>query len=272
MFRVLVAAATVVLSVPVTAQSPWQPPRTPDGQPDMQGYWQLAAAAPGAAAFAPTLSLEGDHSRWPWDITVRGFAVPQQQSTIIDPPDGKIPYQPWALAKRREFIANMLAPTRREHLDSHAFGLEGVPRINHAPPPNVQVVQAPGSVVLLYDMNHQYRIIPLDGRPHVGTDIKLWTGDSRGRWEGTTLVVDVTNQNARSWLDWISFHGEGLHVVERWTRVGFTRVCCCGRVARPFKRFRTPCFAFPRFDPIYLASRPLLIQERGRDTIRSIFR
>ena len=61
MFRVLVAAATLVLSVPVTAQAPWQPPRTPDGQPDMQGYWQLAAATPGAAAFVES----GDDGGWP---------------------------------------------------------------------------------------------------------------------------------------------------------------------------------------------------------------
>jgi len=224
MFRYALIIIVLVLSVSVTGQVPWQPPRTPDGQPDMQGFWQIAAATPGGPAFAPTLSLEGDHSRWQWDITVRGFAVPQQQSNIIDPPDGKIPYQPWAAAKRREFIANMLAPTKREHIDSHAFGLEGVPRINHAPPPNMQVVQASGYVVLLYEMNHQYRVIPLDGRPHVGTNIKLWTGDSRGRWEGNTLVVDVTNQNARSWLDWLSFHGEGLHVVERWTLVSPDRI------------------------------------------------
>lgn len=217
----LVATTMLVLSVPVTGQPPWQPPRTPDGQPEMQGIWSITTTTP--PSWPLTLSLEADHSRWPADFIMRETAIPQQ-SNIIDPPDGKIPYQPWAVEKRKVFIANMLAPTQREHIDSHAFGLEGVPRINHAPPPNMQVVQAPGYVVLLYEMNHQYRIIPLDGRPHVGTDIKLWTGDSRGRWEGSTLVVDVTNQNARSWLDWLSFHGEGLHVVERWTLVSPDRI------------------------------------------------
>ena len=79
-------------------------------------------------------------------------------------------------------------------------------------------------MVLLYENKHASRVIPLDGRSHVGESIKLFMGDSRGRWEGNTLVVDVTNQNGRAWLDVLSFHGEGLHVVEQWTPVGPDRI------------------------------------------------
>jgi hypothetical protein len=77
---------------------------------------------------------------------------------------------------------------------------------------------------MLYEANHAYRVVPLDRRSHIGENIKLFMGDSRGRWEGNTLVVDVTNQNDRTWLDGQSFHGDGLHVVERWTLVSPDRL------------------------------------------------
>ena len=220
MFRdALVAAATLVLSVSATAQPPWQPPRTPDGQPDMQGLWQNDAA--GAVR-----SLEGDHSRWKGEYGIITNADPTaaRPSYIIDTPDRKIPYQPWAAARLAEFRANMEVPTKLEHVDPHARAWpDGVPRTNHVPG-EIQILQTPGYVVMTYSSNHQYRIIPLDGRPHVGKTITLFNGDSRGRWEGNTLVVDVTNQNDRTWLDFLSFHGEGLHVVERWTLTGPDRI------------------------------------------------
>jgi hypothetical protein len=212
----------LVLSVPVTAQTPWQPAQTPDGQPDMQGIWRNGTFGMVAAA----ISLESDHSRWQAEFIVQNIPRPPTSvpSYIVDPPDGKIPYQPWAAAKRQEFIANVLAPTELEHIDPNTRGfLTGVPRIQHYPPP-MQILQVPGYVVMLYEANHAYRVVPLDKRSHVGKNIKLFMGDSRGRWEGSTLVVDVTNQDARTWLDAISFHGEGLHVVERWTLVGPDRI------------------------------------------------
>ena len=212
----------LVLSVPVTAQPPWQPPRTPDGQPDMQGIWRNSTF--GKAMY----SLEGDHSRWWQGENV--IADPTQLYTaymasyVIDPADGKIPYQPWAAAKRQEFIANMMAPTKLEHIDTYVRGWSaGVPRVNAVPFP-VQILQFPDAVIFAYENNHQYRVVPLDGRPHVGNSIKLLNGDSRGRWEGNTLVVEVANLDGRTWLDWLSFHGEGLQVVERWTRVGPDRI------------------------------------------------
>ena len=72
---------------------------------------------------------------------------------------------------------------------------------------------------MMIEFVHAFRIIPLDGRPHVGENIQLWQGDSRGHWEGNTLVVDVTNSNGK-WLDVSGdFHSDALHVVERWTFV-----------------------------------------------------
>jgi len=117
-----------------------------------------------------------------------------------------------------------MTPTKREHIDPNTRAwLVGVPRSNHLVA-DIQVVQVPGCVVMLYEANHAYRVVPLDGRPHVGDTIKLFMGDSRGRWEGNTLVVDVKNQNDRTWLDRLSFHGDALHVVERWTLVSPDRI------------------------------------------------
>jgi len=200
--RVLGLLLILWLSVPVTAQTPWQPSRTPNGQPDMQGLWRNGTVAMVVAA----LSLESDHSRWQAEVIIQSATQPPNTNTvlpsyIVDPPDGKIPYQPWAAAKRQEFIATMMTPTKREHVDPHARAwLDGVPRVNAFPPP-MQILQTPGYVILVYEVNHSYRVIPLDGRPHVGEHIKLFMGVSRGHWDGNTLVVDVTNQDARTWLD-----------------------------------------------------------------------
>jgi hypothetical protein len=131
----------------------------------------------------------------------------------VDPPNGKVPYQPWAAEQKK---ANF------EHeIDPLSFCLPtGVPRAAY-PPGGYQIVQTSGYVLLLLDASHDYRIIPLDGSPHVGRDIHLWMGDSRGHWEGNTLVVDVTNtMGDKTWLDVAgNFYTEGGHVVERFTRV-----------------------------------------------------
>ena len=222
-----------LLSAPLTAQTPWQPPRTPDGQPDMQGIWRFdpGPKPEGPGGISAMVSLEGERGPlWqdmsPWlqaETTVSGFKM-LAPSYVVDPPDGKIPYQPWTTGRRREFFANQRTPTKREHIDPNNRGwLTGVPRIQHYPPP-FQILQVPGFVVLLYENKHAYRVVPLDGRPHVGESLKLFMGDSRGRWEGNTLIVDVANQDARTWLDGLSFHGDGLHVTERWTPVSPERI------------------------------------------------
>jgi hypothetical protein len=108
-------------------------------------------------------------------------------------------------------------PSKPEYLDPVSRGfLEGLPRINYQGA--FQIHQFPGTVMITYDYHHTYRVIPLDARPHVGRDIKLWMGDSRGHWEGNTLVVDVANNNDQTWFDIVgAFHSDALHLVERWT-------------------------------------------------------
>lgn len=99
----------------------------------------------------------------------------------------------------------------------------GVPRQNYYSSNQngpFQILQPPGYVVFLYEINHEYRIVPLDGRRHVGQDIKLWMGDSRGRWEGNTLVIDVTNNNDSTRFDVMgNFHSDEMRVTERWATV-----------------------------------------------------
>jgi hypothetical protein len=211
-FLVLMIAAAVVVVSLTPASGAGQAgqardlPRTPDGQPDVQGFWanqrRLATYDIEAAANQAHVRLSGN----PTD----------QQSLIVDPPDGKIPYQPWARAKRQDVFDNHTNITKWEHVDPHTRCFpSGVPRLFYQG--SFQIVQPPGYVVILQEFNHGSRIIPVDGRPHVGADIKLWMGDSRGRWEGNTLVVDVTNNNDKTWFDIVGdFHSDALHVTERY--------------------------------------------------------
>jgi hypothetical protein len=149
-------------------------------------------------------------------------------SLIVDPPDGRIP--PFT-AEGRERNARSPSPTGAEQrLPSDPEALSnalrcityGVPRLGvnnisgAGPMGYYQIVQAPGYVVLTLEAIHEARIIPLDGRPHLPESIRKWSGDSRGRWDGDTLVVDTSNFTPSS-----NFMGsaESLHLVERFTRV-----------------------------------------------------
>jgi len=228
----MATVVTVVSLAPVSAagQTPtaeaqtWTPPRTPDGQPDIQGYWN--ARGPTAAPTFATYTLEGGDVFDKRQTVVAG-AVPEEQwaralearSVVVDPPSGKIPYQPWALAKRQERVEFHAHPTKPDHIDGRArCYLPGVPRMTYSG--GSQIVQTPGYVVLLIDFAHSPRIIPLDGRPHLGENIRLWQGDSRGHWEGNTLVVETTNSNDRTWLDIVGdFHSDAMRVVEHFTFV-----------------------------------------------------
>ena len=207
----LVPAAAAGQAATAAAQT-WNPPRTPDGQPDVRGFWN---EGPNGASH----SLEEGCCE-PAHVKMQGRGpdrIGLQERLIVDPADGRIPYQPWAAAKRTEHLVNMFTPTKLQHLDTEdRCLLLGVPRSNYRG--DLQIQQLAGQVVILYEWDHAYRVIPLDGRPHVAANIKLYNGDSRGHWEGNTLVVDATNFNDKAWLDSHgSFYSEALHVVERWT-------------------------------------------------------
>jgi hypothetical protein len=173
--------------------------RLPDGKPNFQGYWQ-------SANFFTAWDLE-THDK-------AEFGVPAGQGVVVDPADGKIPYQPWAAERRKDLLEHHLF----EDPQAHCY-LSGVPRQMYTPF-GFHFLQPPGSVLILFEAFHSYRIIPLDGRPHASEPIRMFEGDSRGHWEGDTLVVDVTNQVEKTWFDMsANFHSDVLHVVERYSPV-----------------------------------------------------
>jgi hypothetical protein len=151
----------------------------------------------------------------------RGGRGPRKPSPsrLIDPPDHQVPYQPWARIRQQYLAANADNPVKEEFVDPQARCLPGGP-VRAAFWHDLQILQYPGYVIFEYEGNHVFRIIPLDGRPHPGQDIKLWMGDSRGHWEGNTLVVDVTNNNSKGRLSHQGdFADDHLHLTERYTFV-----------------------------------------------------
>jgi len=179
--------------------------RTTDGKPNMQGYWDSPQA--GWAA---------------WDIEKHpdGFQILGGPGAVVDPPDGKIPYQPWGLEKRQYFIDHP-----KEDPQAHCF-LSGVPRQWYTPF-GLQILQPPGApyILVLHESHHAYRVIKLDGKPHLPPSIKLFEGDSVAKWEGDTLVIDVKNLNGKTWFDMAgNFTTENLHVVERLTMANINTI------------------------------------------------
>ena len=193
--RPMTAAVLVVLaSTSAGAQTPALS-RTPDGKPNLQGIWQVLNTAA-------------------WDLqdhTAR-LGVPAGQ-TVVEGND--IPYQPWAVKQKQENFAS------RATADPETQGyLPGVPRIMYMPS-SFQIFQTPTHVAMTFEYAQSVRIIYTNGTPHPRGPINWWLGDSRGRWEGDTLVVDVVHFTNQTWLDRAgNFHSDELHLVERYTMAG----------------------------------------------------
>ena len=245
LFATALLLAVALAPGPTSAgqQAEWSPPRTADGHPDLQGYWDGGPA--NASHSIEDGCCDAIHAR----MQSRGperLGLPQQ--IIIDPPDGRIPYQAWAAERRTEMLYDMETPTELEHIDPEdRCLLVGVPRSNYRG--DLQIRQNGSHVVILYEWAHAYRVIPIDGNPHVGSDITLFNGDSRGRWEGDTLVVDVTNFDDRAWLDSHgSFFSNSLHVVERWRLLDADTLRYEARIEDPevFTQPWTLAFDMPR--------------------------
>jgi hypothetical protein len=173
---------------------PYTPPKLANGQPDISGIWQVLNTAA-------------------WDLQDHGasLGVPAGRGVVVD---NEIPYKPEALAKKRENEA------KRATLDPESkCYLSGVPRITFMPFP-FQIVQQADKVNILYEYNHTIRQIYMNGNPHPPGHIDWWMGDSRGRWEGNTLVVVVVDFGEETWLDRAgNYHSDSLHGVERYTPI-----------------------------------------------------
>jgi hypothetical protein len=191
--------------------APWPPEKLSDGQPDIQGYWDPSIGG--------TYSLTDPSRGGVGKEEQLGVERKHNPSRVIDPPDGQIPYLAWALEKQKYIQANINEPVKQEFIDPQARCLPDGP-IRATFWHTVKILQYPGYVIFNYEGNHPHRIIPVDGRPPLGEDIKLWMGDSRGHWEGTTLIIDVRNNNSKSRLSNVGdFASEKLHIVERYTFV-----------------------------------------------------
>jgi hypothetical protein len=173
-----------------------KPPRTADGDPDFSGYWRRRAW------------VFEDFEAHP--ATPDDFGAP---SAVVDPPDGKVPIQPWAEEQRKSNVERYIHHNAACILSGPAGTMYMTSRF--------QFLQDYDTLVMLGEQltAHPYRIIPLDGRPHIG-DIPLWNGDPRGRWEGNTLIIEAPNHNAKYFLDQRGrFITEEARIVERMTLI-----------------------------------------------------
>src|SRR4029450_10596739 len=202
-----VLAASVLLALATingaTAQTAAPVARTPGSQPDLQGYWTEEPGGPEAVNVengfqtADSLRVQG------WTDAQLAARVPI--SSIIDAPGGRIPYQPWAL-KRREEIFHRYggdeitgSPQTVRDVSSELLCVIGTPRLMFFA--DFQFVQTPQFIVMSWERSGDFRIIPLFDRQPLSEKVKLHNGDSRGHWEGNTLVVETSNLNDWSLVD-----------------------------------------------------------------------
>ena len=212
---VLMAAAGLAagLESAALAQSgaAFVPARLWDGKtPDFRGIWRASGTA--------YVNIEG-HSG--------GRGVAASKSIVVDPPDGKIPYKPDALARRN---ANYAARATAD--PSEKCYQAGVPRATYLATP-LQILQSPGNFAIVYEENHAFRVFHPESRPHFDA-ADWWMGDTRYRWDGDTLVADVVAQTGLAWLDQAgNFHGNGVHIVERYRMTGADTIEYEARIEDP---------------------------------------
>ena len=252
---VLLAAALLVPAAAggqEEASDAWQAPRTADGRPDLQGVWDFRSLTPlerpeaiadqdvftaeEAAQFTEErlaaldkdqpgpdgrIPLSGGYNDFWWDYG-RELTDDLRTSLVVDPADGRIPSltadgRERAGLRRTALGRDAHGPEDRGAFERCILGFNAGPPMNpSAYNNNMQLFQTADHVVILNEMVHDARIVPLDGSDHLPEGVRQWRGDSRGRWDGDTLVIETRNFTAKT-----SFRGTGpgLHLVERFTRV-----------------------------------------------------
>ena len=203
------AAAGAALDLP---QATADIPRLSDGTPDISGFFMADA---GGANYG----LEAHEG---------GIMLPPSRGQVVDPVDGSLPYQSWARAER---IDRAMPHRGYDDPTAHCF-VAGVPRSHYVPAPFF-ILQPPGYVVVLHE-RMSWRRISLDSREHLPESIRLWQGDSVGRWEGDTLVVETRNLNGKAWLNEAGdIASHRANVVETFTPVSPTQIVYRATVSDP---------------------------------------
>ena len=250
-----IAVAGQARSAANGAATTYAPPRTPDGQPDLQGFWTNAGYTPlerpdnitkefftpeEAAEFekkfveyeaAQTVpgtipDVHYDHTQFGLDRSLAGYSSNVRTSLIVDPANGKLP--PLSAegqrraAERAEARKRMGGPydaAENMQLDDRCIMMDrnGPPMMYGNYNNTYQILQAPGYAMILAEMLHDARIVPLDDRPALPATVRQWTGVRRGHWEGDTLVVETTNLNGKNPFRGLST--EQMRVTERFTRI-----------------------------------------------------
>jgi hypothetical protein len=253
----IACVVVVILAIQAVSQvgAQNQVRRTPWGDPDLEGIWTNATLTPlqrppelaskefltpeEAAQFQRSRieQTNADRPLPPGQVGAyndvffeRGTSIVRSRRTslVVDPPDGRIPaLTPDAQKKvearqKREAVSPADGPEDRWLTERCILFGATVPMLPEPYNNNYRIIQSPGFVTILVEMNHDARIIPLDGRAHLASGIQQWTGDSRGRWEGTTLVVETTNlkfnHQSRFGVGYLNgLSDERLRVVERFT-------------------------------------------------------
>ena len=224
-------ASLLAASIPAIAQDQSAAPRTPWGAPDLNGIWshgtatplerpepqgdrELLTAAEIAEINAAQRSTEGVGARrvvW-WERSLSDGRT----SMIVDPPDGRIPYSTAGRERVRARPGQTSEGPEGRSPQERCISY-GIPRLGGPYSQNIHIAQTPDHVLLLFEMVHEFRIIPLDGRPHLPGHVRQWLGDSRGHWDGDTLVVETANFSPAQWFRGLS--QGGMRLVERFTRL-----------------------------------------------------
>ena len=226
----MLAAAAVLGLVPGTAFGQ-DAPRAPWGAPDLRGVWSHGTATPlerperygGRGRLTAAEIAEIDAAQRSTDGVGARRAVwwerslsDGRSSMIVDPPDGRIPWSATGRARRAARPGQTTEGPEGRSPQERCISY-GIPRLGGPYSQNVHIAQTPDHVLLLHEMVHEFRVIPLDGRPHLPGHVRQWLGDSRGRWEGDTLVVETVNFRDAQWFQWLP--QGGMRLVERFTRL-----------------------------------------------------
>jgi hypothetical protein len=231
--RMVITFVAVIWAIePMGLAQTWTQGRTPDGQPDIEGTWLNFDNTPFEAPMAqpsPAPRQAGANVGPAAEFADHNHQVSKaRRSMVVDPPDGRVPVLKWAEDKRDYDLAHI--PDAPEHetpwvrciTRGHPAGMFPA-GYNNA----YRIIQIPGHVVIAFEMIHETRIIPIDGRARLSEDIRQWNGEPRGRWEGNTLIVESTNYNDKGSIGTSAATGRmrgipqtsGMRVVERFTRI-----------------------------------------------------